>query len=370
VEQEEAAPAAPAAVDDGGAEGGSAWDRLLAQVTSRRFRALAMLNAMTLLLAANWAILKSANDAGIASDMSLDPSTFTAMRFLLASVLFSGSLKQGFGDRAVVRAGTEMGAWCAAGYVTQCVALSMTPASRASLLSTFTVLIVPVFAALKGQKIKPLVWGCAGAAVLGTLLLEAGSSEPPNVGDAWAILSAAAFAAQLFRTEMLTADLPPSSSLPLMAVSMTTIAGITAAVAGIADWRDAASTADALGNMAGGVADVIAAGHPVGAPHAAGLLAAGQLAFTAFLSTALALLLELVALKDVSSTEAALVYSLEPVVGASLSCLFLGERFGPTGLAGAAIIMAAAVTTQVLGAPQGPEAAGGGGGEGASSSSS
>jgi drug/metabolite transporter (DMT)-like permease len=344
-----AAAAAAAAPDAAPDHPSSPWDALVAKVTSRRFRAFAMLNAMTLLLGSNWMVLKMASDAGNASDSSLDPSTFTAFRFLLAALVFSPSLAAGLADRKVVRASVELGAWCALGYATQSAALSMTPASRASLLSTFTVLIVPVFAQAAGQRIRPLVWGCAGAAVVGTLLLEAGSAEPPNVGDAWAILSAAAFAGQLFRTEVLTSDLPPQSSLPLMAVSMLVIAGATSAVAGVLDWRDAASTADALGNMAGGVADVLAAGRPLGAPHAAGLLAAGELAFTAFLSTALALLLEVVALRDVSSTEAALVYSMEPLIGASLSCLFLGERFGPTGVAGAAIILASSVATQVLG---------------------
>jgi len=342
------------------------WDNLTSKVSTPRFRALAMLNAMTLLLGTNWVVLKYAAIAGV-SGPAVDPQTFTAMRFALATAAFSPWLLKGFADRAVVRAGAELGAWCAAGYIAQAVALSMTPASRASLLSTFTVLIVPAFAAAGGQRIRPFVWGCAGAAVAGTLLLEAGSSEPPNIGDAWAILSAAAFAGQLFRAEVLTRDLPPSSSLPLMAVSMAVIAGMTAGVAGVADWRDAASTAVAVGNMAGGVADVLASGHPLGAPHAAGLLAAGELAFTAWLSTALALLLELIALKDVSSTEAALVYSMEPLVGASLSCLFLGERFGPTGMAGAAIILVSSVASQMTGAGGGgapAEGAVGGGGKG------
>ena len=351
--EQQAAAVASTTTDD--QQNQTPWQALLSKVASPRFRALAMLNAMTLLLGTNWVVLKAAATAG-SGPAVVDPQTFTAMRFALATAAFSPWLLKGFRDPLVTRAGAEMGAWCAGGYVAQAVALSMTPASRASLLSTFTVLIVPVFAALKGRKIKPFVWLCAGAAVAGTLLLEAGSADPPNLGDAWAILSAAAFAGQLFRTEVLTRGLPPSSSLPLMAVSMAVIAAMTAAVAGVADWRDAASTADAIGNMAGGVADVLSAGHPLGAPHEAGLLAAGELFFTALLSTALALLLELIALKDVSSTEAALVYSLEPLVGASLSCLFLGERFGPTGVAGAAIILVSSLATQIGG--------GGGGGHG------
>jgi threonine/homoserine efflux transporter RhtA len=43
-----------------------------------------------------------------------------------------------------------------------------------------------------------------------------------------------------------------------------------------------------------------------------------ELLYTSFCSTDLVLLIELLALQDVSSTEAALVYSLEPVSGALL----------------------------------------------------
>ena len=59
--------------------------------------------------------------------------------------------------------------------------------------------------------------------------------------------------------------------------------------------------------------------------------------------------MQLVALKDVSSTECALVYSLEPVLGAGFAFLALGERWGPTGWLGAAIIVASSLTGQIWG---------------------
>ena len=58
---------------------------------------------------------------------------------------------------------------------------------------------------------------------------------------------------------------------------------------------------------------------------------------------------QLVALKEVSSTECALVYSMEPVLGAGFAFLALGERWGPTGWLGAAIIVASSLTGQILG---------------------
>ena len=58
---------------------------------------------------------------------------------------------------------------------------------------------------------------------------------------------------------------------------------------------------------------------------------------------------QLVALKDVSSTECALIYSMEPVLGAGFAFMALGERWGPTGWLGAGLIVASSLTGQIMG---------------------
>jgi drug/metabolite transporter (DMT)-like permease len=55
----------------------------------------------------------------------------------------------------------------------------------------------------------------------------------------------------------------------------------------------------------------------------------------------------------VSSTDAAVVYSLEPVAGALIAWVVLGERWGPMGWAGGALILAASLATQAAGATDG-----------------
>ena len=55
------------------------------------------------------------------------------------------------------------------------------------------------------------------------------------------------------------------------------------------------------------------------------------------------------ALKDVSSTECALIYSMEPVLGAGFAFMALGERWGPTGWLGAGLIVASSLTGQIMG---------------------
>ena len=65
-------------------------------------------------------------------------------------------------------------------------------------------------------------------------------------------------------------------------------------------------------------------------------------------------LLQLIALHDVTSTDAAIVYTLEPVLGATLAYLLLGERWGPAGWVGAGLIVASSLTTQIFGQPDTP----------------
>ena len=55
-----------------------------------------------------------------------------------------------------------------------------------------------------------------------------------------------------------------------------------------------------------------------------------------------------------SSVEAAIIYTLEPVLGAALAWWMLGERLGAKGLAGAAIILASSLVTQLAGAGEEP----------------
>lgn len=81
------------------------------------------------------------------------------------------------------------------------------------------------------------------------------------------------------------------------------------------------------------------------------------LLFTSLLSTDLVLILELLAMEYVSSVDAALVYSMEPVLGAGMAWVFLGERWGALGWVGAALIVGSSLVIQLKGAEEEDEAA-------------
>jgi drug/metabolite transporter (DMT)-like permease len=148
---------------------------------------------------------------------SFDPFGFAFLRFAVAAAAFAPFTAVAARDKRVLRAGVEIGVWTAAGYITQSAGLLTTDASRASFLSTFTVLVVPFLAGLSGRGVSAVTWASCLAALVGVGLLEQGGA-PPGAGDVWSFLSAVAFGVQVFRTEQHARTLGSGASLPLMSV--------------------------------------------------------------------------------------------------------------------------------------------------------
>lgn len=294
---------------------------------SKRTRGIVMLNLLVLLVATNWVVVKDVGG-------SFDAFGFAFLRFAVAAAAFSPFLKAASGDNRILKAGVEIGAWTAMGYIFQSAGLLTTDASRASFLSTFTVLVVPLLAGMSGKGVSLVTWASCVAALVGVGLLEQGGA-PPGVGDVWSMLSAVAFGLQVFRTEHHARILGNSNNMSLMAVVLATtmaVSGVAAAAthpAALFDW---------LQNPAG-LEQIFTSGQ----------FPWQQVLYCGLLTTDLALLMEVLALQDVSSVEAAIIYTLEPVLGAAFAWVMLGERLGAKGFAGAGIILASSLVTQVLG---------------------
>lgn len=61
----------------------------------------------------------------------------------------------------------------------------------------------------------------------------------------------------------------------------------------------------------------------------------------------------MVALRLISSTEAAIIFALEPVLGAAFAYVLLGERWGSLGWVGAGIIVVSSLAMQLYGGEEG-----------------
>ena len=301
---------------------------------TNRGKGLVLLNVLVVLCASNWVVVKEAQ-AALPS-----PAAFTAARFVVAAIAFAPFLPRVSSSTTVI-AGLELGVWSAVGYASQAAGLMTCDASRASFLSAFTVVVVPLLNGMTGARVPLLTWLCAGAAVVGVYLLEGGSGAgatltaasnpgvtfPLAAGDAWSLLSAVGFAIQIWRTEARAREADADQTLPLLAVTVATVAVLSTGVAAAADPPAAAA--------------LVASPDAVGS--ALRSLDWGPILWTGIAATDGVLLIELVALRWVTSTDAAITYSLEPVLGSMAAWFVLGERFGVTSFCGAALILGAAL---------------------------
>ena len=142
----------------------------------------------------------------------------------------------------------------------------------------------------------------------------------------------------MFRTEAIAHKLQPGKQLPLMALSLSTVAALMVVSSAFVHPQEFHRALSAPASA------VAALGHlrDMGVPW-------WQMLYTGVLSTDAVLLIEVFALNDVPSTDAAIIYSMEPVLGAGLAWAVLGERWGAWGWVGAALILVSSLSAQVFG---------------------
>lgn len=300
-----------------------------------RVRGLLTCNALVLLVATNWVVVKEAGEA-------FDPFLFASMRFGVAALALSPFLLKALKRPDTLSAGLELGVLTAVGYLAQSQGLITTDASRASFLSTFTVIVVPLLAGINGHGVKKSTWVAAMMSLFGVFLLEQ-SGAPPCMGDVWSIVSAVAFGFQIFRTEHWTRELGQNQGFMLMSVVLATTAILAAAAA-------AFSHMDAMMHA---FQDpwIFNSLHVLSKDDVLNLISSKiflEIIYTSLLTTDVVLIMELMALQDISSTEAAIIYTLEPVLGAAFAFAVFGERWSASGWIGAGMIVAACLGMQLL----------------------
>ena len=277
------------------------------------------------------------------------PASVNMLRFLAASATMLPAMRRGLArdtDPELRRRGLELGAWLLLGYSAQSVGVAHTTAGHAAFTTTFTVLTVPLIAGLRGRRIPASTWAAGAAAVLGVALLDwGGEGLAVSGGDLLCIASAMVFGVHTVRMEEATTRFPDRSQ-ELAALQIAVVA---------------------LGSVLWEAPELLAVAREGGAAGLAGFAADLPWALGVYMgvaTTALTLWMEARAMKVVSAPTAALIYSSEPLWGAGLAFLVLGERWGPTGGAGAALILAASLGSQLAGDAAGgaPPAPGAGAG--------
>ncbi|CAM9148592.1 unnamed protein product [Ectocarpus sp. 6 AP-2014] len=243
----------------------------------------------------------------------MDTSSLLTLRFGLASLALLPALK-GVG-MDVLLAGAEVGIYATLGYMAQAYAMRSLPASQLALVGCLAVLVVPFLDQISGKRkvgvttISAAVLACGGAA-----LLQSGGAQPDSVDGAadllprvLALLQPFFFGFSTWRMETVV-QRHPGQALPLTA-SQVAVVAITSALWSIAQGGFPSGLPEALTN-------------PGADPWALAVLL-----WLGLVNTALVLFLETDALESVSASEATVIYSLEPLVGAGLASCALGEPF-------------------------------------------
>lgn len=262
----------------------------------------------------NFALGRSMNEA-------LAPSVVSGLRFSLAALVLSPFLKDL--KKELIKDSVLMSLFIAAGYIGQSISLQTIEAGKAGFICSLSVIVCPILEIFfDNKKISAGLIAAVVLSVAGVATLELTGDTAPAIGDLFALAQPLGFGVGYYLTEKMMKD-NPTMTIPITAVQ-TAVVGACALV-----WM--------VGEGAGG-------GHLIDGSMFAGLLSnpkvALSLLWTGVMTTALTRLGETKALAGISSSEAAVLMTTEPIWAALWGSVLMGEVVGPTAYIGGGLIMA------------------------------
>lgn len=251
----------------------------------------------------------------------LPVTAFLAYRFipaaLLVAVLFPSRLARLTPDGW--RVGAVMGLFLTAGYLFQTLGLERTTASNAGFITGTFVVLTPIIGALVlAQRVGRAAWVAAAVSAVGLALLSGvGSGTLRPVGDGLVLLGAVGFACHILATDRGVAR---HDVVALLAVQLGVCGLLCLALAG------------ALGE--------------VEPPRGATVWSA--LVVTCLVASALGFFVQSYAQRHASPARTALILASEPAFAGLFGYLLAGDRLGPLGWVGAALIVGAIVAVDAV----------------------
>lgn len=255
---------------------------------------------------------------------------FLALRFTLAALVLapfaisrhprqssSSGLVRMAGWGRTLPGGVLMGLFLGAGYVFQTMGLERTSSSNAGFITGMFVVLTPLLQAVIWRR-SPGPRAIIGVALAapGLFLLSGGGEHLQPLGDGLVFLCAVTFAAHILATGKYA---PHRDVFRLTLVQVATVALMTVLLSLIfagAGWLD----------------------RPLALPRQPEVWAA--LGITAILASAVGFLVQTYAQRHAAPTETALILTFEPVFAGLFGFVLAGDRWGPAGWVGAAMILA------------------------------
>jgi drug/metabolite transporter (DMT)-like permease len=250
----------------------------------------------------------------------LPTMAFLAYRFIPASlivaVVFHRQLRAL--PRDGWRAGAVMGVFLTGGYIFQTLGLEETSASNTGFITGLFVVLTPVLGAVfLRQRIPVVAWAAAGVAMVGLWLLSGASDEFNLRGDGLVLLCAFSLAAHILAT---AAAVKRYDIGALLAIQLGVVGVVSLAIGAIA------------GDLQ--------------APEGATVWSA--LIVTSLIASALGFFVQTFAQQHAPPARTALILAAEPAFAGLFGWLLNDERLTATGWLGAALIMTAIVSLEII----------------------
>ena len=251
----------------------------------------------------------------------------------------------------VATASAELGSYNFLGTACQAWGLAHTSAVHAGVLLSSINVLVPLGAALSGDKLRPVTWAACAMVLAGIAVLNSGagvaalaSGDAPlelalSPGDAAVLGAAMSYSAYTVRLGSYAKRMP---ALPLSAGKTAVLAlGCAAWAAAEAAGGWAEPSAAASGAFLWPAAGEALADAPAAAAARAATWAA--VAYSALVPGAAATWLQARGQSGVSAAEAQVILALTPVVSILIAGAVLGEEVGPNVWEGGAIMLSASL---------------------------
>jgi drug/metabolite transporter (DMT)-like permease len=280
--------------------------------------------ALLLLAALIWGSAFVGQALGMAG---VGPFTFTGIRFLLGALvvlplawresrqLHAEGHRRGRADAAWV---ALLGMLLCTGVVLQQIGLVTTTVTNAGFLTALYVPLVPLLAwALHRQLPHWSVWPASIGCLAGTWLMTGASLQQLSTGDLWVLASTLPWALHVLMVGRIANRLRGAYTLACGQF------GVCALLSGTIGLAIEPITAEGL------------------------VTAAGAILYTGLVSVGIGFTLQVVGQRHAHPADAAIILSSETVFAAFFGALFMGDRLGAAGLAGAALILLCIVAIQV-----------------------
>jgi len=299
------------------------------------------------------------------------PSIAAALRFAVACAAMLPALgylgvkvDSRYTSWPLARDGLTVGFWFFLGYAVQAMALETSAASLQAFLLSLSVVVCPLLERFADGKRQPLrAWLAAGLSVLGVACLELDSASGAlsgaglSQGDVLGLLQPVFFGIGFWQCEHAMArhrtpepEVAADASAADATAKPSGIASFATPVA-LTAWQLVSvltlSLVWMMSSEPAAPAALWSCVQTIAAEPAAHAALLGTIAWTGVGTTAGCALVEAAALGELSSSEATVVFSTEPLWGAAFAFVMLGEVLGPQCMLGGALMVVACIVSGV-----------------------